>query len=88
MKGLRTGVEIMIGLCLILLVGGTPASAPPRPAVEFVELRRAVVVPAEALDRDLPDAEAEEAPEPAAPGALVPLRKASVVRAPDPIKEY
>ncbi len=78
----------MIGLCLILLVGGTPASAPPRPAVEFVELRRAVVVPAEALDQDLPEAEADEAPEPAAPNAQVPLRKAAVVRATDPTKEY
>ncbi|WP_306598393.1 hypothetical protein [Geothrix sp. 21YS21S-2] len=78
----------MIGLCLILLVGGTPASVPPRPAMESVELRRAVVIPAEALDQDLPEAEADEAPEPATPGALVPLRKAAVVRAPDPTKEY
>ncbi|BDU74924.1 hypothetical protein [Mesoterricola silvestris] len=78
----------MIGLCLVLLLGGTPASAPPGPAMAAVELRRAVVVPEEALEAALTLEEAGEAPEPPVASAPVALRKASVLRASDPHKEY
>ena len=89
----------MIGPCLVLLLGGAPPSPPARPALEPAELRlyHAVVVPEDALEgADLPDdldpLEDPSAPEesgmaPVGHGGDVPLRKAAVLRAPDPIKE-
>lgn len=84
----------MIGLCLVLLVGGSPAGAPrwsPQGPVE-PRLHRAVVLPAEALEpqvraEDAPAPEDAPVPEPDA-GPVPPLRKAAVIRAPDPTKEH
>jgi len=80
----------MVGLCLVLLLGGAPASAPAKAAPEVPELRlhHAVVITEDALDGAGAADDLEPAgDDPEAVADAVPLRKASVLRAPDPIKE-
>jgi hypothetical protein len=82
----------MIGLSLALLLGGAPAGAPAKAMPDPAELRlfRAVVVAegttGETAAEDLP--EESDAPPAKVAGEPVPLRKAAVVRAPEPVKEH
>ena len=84
----------MIGLCLVLLLGGAETGAQPGPVQDPAALRihRAVVVPADACEGELPDEQ-----DPAMKGPVVPadgslagdviLRKAKVLPTPEPSKE-
>jgi hypothetical protein len=78
----------MIGPCLVLLLGGAPAGAPAKAAPDPVlqRLFHAVVITGDAgaylagdTDAALSEKEGDD--------LAVPLRKAEVVRMPDPTKE-